>query len=131
MSPLRSPWLIAAFLLAFLVVGLPYWRVPYAQVSLPTTLYGYGLVCVGAAALVCRAFGRTPLWWTIGIVGASVPAAVTARVIVEVAMDPTDHNLWPFELVIAGWMGVAASGVGSLLGNLPALATRMGRSERQ
>lgn len=130
MTPARALWLTVAFLVAFLVVGLPYWRIPYAKVSLPDTLYGLGPLVVGAAALVCRALGRTPVWWTIGFVGASVPAAVVARVIVEVTLDPTSHNLWPFELVIAGGLGMAAAGAGALLGSLPLLASRNRSSDR-
>jgi len=46
--------------------------------------------------------------------GAGVPLAVLAKVAWDVAGDPTSHNLWPFELVIA--LGVAA--VPAVLGAL-------------
>src|SRR5688500_11230611 len=31
----------------------------------------------------------------------SVPVAVLARVVVDAAKDPTSHNLWPLEFIIA------------------------------
>ena len=50
------------------------------------------------------------------IPAASVPAAVLARVAVETTLDPTSHNLWPFELVIAGFVGGFCAGLGMLGG---------------
>jgi hypothetical protein len=38
--------------------------------------------------------------------------AVLVRVAVETMRDPTSHNLWPFEVVIAGGIGL----VGGLVG---------------
>jgi hypothetical protein len=54
-------WLIAAFVVSFLAVGFPYWQIPYAKVSLPSTLYGPGLLVVGALAAAARAFGKARL----------------------------------------------------------------------
>src|SRR6266478_6596741 len=95
-------WLAAAFAIGFLAVGLPYWQIPYAKVSLPNTLYGSGFL------VFC-------------IVGATVPLAVLARVAVETNKDPTSHNLWPFEFIMATAVGALCSFTGALLGNLPAL----------
>ena len=44
MHPNAVYWLVAAFLVSFLAVGFPYWQIPYAKVSLPSTLYGPGPV---------------------------------------------------------------------------------------
>jgi hypothetical protein len=38
--------------------------------------------------------------------------AVLGRVGVETARDPSTHSLWPFEIVIAGGIGLAAATVG-------------------
>ena len=118
MNRLLSPWLAAAFAVAFLTVGLPYWRIPYKQVSLPGNLIGFGLLAVAAAAAVSRWRGRTSILATTLIVGAAVPCAVLARVALEVMSDPTSHNLWPFEVVFAAVPGLAASAVGVLIGSL-------------
>ncbi len=124
MNLMRSPWLLGAFLVGFLAVGLPYWQIPYAKANLPDSLIGFGLVIVVAAAAICRVRGKTPLLKTILVVGAAVPAAVFARVIVEGIKDPTSHNLWPFEVVIALFLGLGASAIGTLLGSLPLLLSR-------
>jgi len=41
--------------------------------------------------------------------------AVMARVALEVAADPTSHNLWPFEVVIAGFFGLLSGAIGVVL----------------
>ena len=114
-------WLAAAFAIGFLAVGLPYWQIPYAKVSLPNTLYGSGLLVVGIGAAAARAFGKARFLMVFFIVGATVPLAVLARVAVETNKDPTSHNLWPFEFIIATAVGALCSFTGALLGNLPAL----------
>jgi hypothetical protein len=109
---------VATWLVAFLAIGLPYWSIPYGSVNLPNALPVLGLLVVGGSALFLVASRRLSLGMSIGILGTTVPAAVMARVIVEVAGDPTSHNLWPFELVIAGVTGVVVAGVGALSGAL-------------
>jgi len=54
-------WLVAAFVVAFFAVGVPYWQIPYAKVSLPDTLYGAGLLVVGVLAAAARGFGKARL----------------------------------------------------------------------
>jgi hypothetical protein len=112
-------WLAAAFVLGFLSVGFGYWQVPYAKVSLPGTLYGPGLLLVIILAGAVRAFSNARLTATTLVVGATVPAAVLARVSVETLTDPTSHNLWPLELIIAAVVGVVCSLAGAVIGSLP------------
>jgi hypothetical protein len=38
------------------------------------------------------------------------------RLIVETAQDPTDHNLWPFELIFAAVVSLVAVVPGLLIG---------------
>ena len=61
-------------------------------------------------------------WLTTVIVGASVPAAVFARVIYDTSSDPTSHNLWPFEIILAAGPGLIAALAGAFAGKL--LASR-------
>lgn len=44
--------------------------------------------------------------------------AVALRVAADVMGDPSSHNLWPFEVIIAGVLGLAVSGCGALLGGV-------------
>lgn len=121
-------WLIAAFVTSFFVVGYPYWQIPYAKVSLPSTLYGIGLLVVGVLAAAARAIGKARLLTVILAIGAAVPAPILARIAVDTAKDPTSHNLWPFEFIIAAVIGVLCSTVGALVGSLPAFFSRHNRS---
>jgi hypothetical protein len=52
-------------------------------------------------------------------IGAAVPALVMAfvigRIVVDTALDPTSHNLWPFEILMWGGASTIAMGVLALL----------------
>ena len=117
-------WLPAAFVVGFFSVGFPYWQVTYAKVSLPDTLYGAGLLVVAVLAAAARAFGKARLVAVILVAGAAVPAAVLTRVGVETAKDPTSHNLWPLELIIAAVIGIACSSAGALVGSFPSFFSK-------
>jgi hypothetical protein len=117
-------WLAAAFVVGFFSVGFSYWQVTYAKVSLPDTLYGAGLLVVAVLAAAARAFGKARLVAVILVVGAPVPAAVLTRVVVETAKDPTSHNLWPLELIIAAMVGIACSSAGALVGGFPSFLSK-------
>lgn len=117
-------WLVAAFVICFFAVGFPYWQIPYAKVSLPSTLYGVGLLVVGVLAAAVRAVGKARLLAVILVVGAAVPAPILARIVVDTARDPSSHNLWPFEFIIAAVIGVLCSSAGALVGCLPAFFSR-------
>ena len=111
-------WLLIAFAIAFIGVGFRYWQLPYAQLSLPGSLYGPGLVAVAVVALMVRAFGLTRFWKAWLLLAATVPAAVGVRLVVEISADPATHTLWPLELAIATGLGLACSLAGTLLGSL-------------
>lgn len=120
--------LVLAFLAVFFVVGLPYWQIPYSKASLPNSLYGWGLVVVLVLAAVLRMSFRASFMQALGAVGLAVPAMVLARVVVETFQDPTSHNLWPFELIIASGVGLSAALAGALLGGVLVFALeRVGR----
>jgi hypothetical protein len=117
-------WLAAAFVISFFTIGFPYWQIPYSKVSLPDTLYGAGLLVIGILALAARVFGKARTLTVILVVGAAVPIAVLARVIVDAVKDPTSHNLWPLELIIAAVVGIVCSSAGALLGSLPSFFSK-------
>jgi hypothetical protein len=114
----KCAWL--AFAASFLAVGIPYWFIPYSKITLPDALLTPALIAVFAGALVLRALRAASFGRAVGIVGAAVPAAVFARVVFDGLKDPTSHNLWPFELIIASLVGftcaLAGAAVGSLIG---------------
>ena len=117
-------WLITVFAVGFFAVGVPYWQIPYAKVSLPSTLYGPGLLVIGVLAAAACAVGKARILTAILTVGAAVPAAILARVEVETARDPTSHNLWPLEVIIAVVVGVLCSSAGAVAVSLFARLSR-------
>src|SRR3546814_18428404 len=61
------------------------------------------LVGLLALALPAWALWRWRGGWRIAaMVPAALMAFVVLRIVVGVAIDPTSHNLWPFELLMAG-----------------------------
>lgn len=127
MGKTANYWLAAGFAIGFFTVGLPYWQIAYSKVSLPDTLYGSGLLVVGLLAAAAHAFGKARFAPTILVVGAAVPAAVLARVVVDTATDPTSHNLWPFEFIIAAVVGMVCSSAGAAVGSLALFSRRIAR----
>lgn len=104
---------------AFLVCGLLLWPIPYSQVSLPGNPSSGLLLLLGGAVGFVAAFlirpGFAAPWLAVPM---GFALAVLARVGVETARDPTSHNLWPFEVVILGGVGLAAGLIGVTLARL-------------
>lgn len=111
-------------------MGLPYWVIPYNKVNLPDAVLGAGLLVVIAVAALARAYSGWAFWRVIVVMGSVIPAVVMVRVMVDCSRDPTSHNLWPFEVFIAVFVGGAAALAGSVLGTLSLLLLRRGRPGR-
>lgn len=108
-----------AFLVSALAVGVPYWLIPYNKVNLPSALIGPGLFVVMAAALLVRLpRSATGFWKSTAAIGLAVPVPVLARVVWDGVNDPTSHNLWPIEIVIALVLGMACAVAGAVAGSL-------------
>ena len=112
-----KPWL-TWFSAAFLAAGIPWWRAPYNHFTL-----SHPLAILGCLVLVCLSAwvaGWTPLGLGRGglVVGGAVPCAVMVRVLVDVVKEPTSHNLWPFEVVLAGLFGFGLAYAAGLMGLL-------------
>jgi uncharacterized membrane protein YhaH (DUF805 family) len=69
-------------------------------------------------AAILAASGRARPGRIFWVTLAAFPVAVMIRVIIETVKDPTDHNLWPFELVIAALVSLIAVVPGLLVGAL-------------
>ena len=109
--------LSGAFIVSFFAVGASYWLIPYNKINLPDALMGPGLFVVSFSTLLLRSYGA-PFWRLTAIMGGSVPAAVFARVIADGMNDPTAHNLWPLEVIIAMLLGFVCAFAGSVAGSL-------------
>jgi len=113
-----------AFAVCFFAAGVPFWMIPYSQVTVPNGFFGLGLVVVVVVAAVLGMLFRTRFIWSVLIPGLALPAALMARVIVEGVIDPTRHNLWPLALVIALVLGLAVATPGAVVGWLLARTSR-------
>lgn len=114
----RTAWLASGFAAGLLLTGVPYWLLSYkanifADPLLLAGLAGLGVVTAVLAASDIARLGR--IFW---LMLAAFPAAVAIRVVIEVAQDPTDHNLWPFELIMAAAFSLVAVVPGLLVGVL-------------
>lgn len=118
MSRIKQNLLLIAFVVSFFAVGISYWFIPYNKVNLPNALLGPSLLVVFLSALILRLYGNVTFWKAVNIVGASMPAAVFARVIVEGVKDLTSHNLWPLEVIIALFVGFFCALIGVVIGGL-------------
>ena len=120
----NSVWLLIAFLASALAVGRSYWAVPYSRVSLPGSLMVPGLLIVVVSACLLAAYGVARFRTVFLIHAASIPAVVFLRIVMDGLADPTSHNLWPLEVVIALGMGLLAASAGALTGSLVAYYVR-------
>ncbi|MBS1785278.1 MAG: hypothetical protein JST24_07610 [Acidobacteria bacterium] len=104
---------LAVLALAALAQGWTYWRIPYSQLNV-TALWSPLLIGITLLPTVSRYLGLHPLLGGLAA-GGSVPFVVMARVVVDGVKDPTSHNLWPFELVISGGLGLLVAATGAFL----------------
>ncbi len=117
MNRTQTPALVVAFAMAFFAIGVPYWQIPYAKVALPDSIVNLWLLAPFVATAFVRAFNRVSFRRSFLVVGLAAPCAILLRVIVGIAVDPTSHNLWPFEVILAGGVGLGVSFCGALLGS--------------
>ena len=123
---IRFSLTLAVCTAAYVCVAIPYLQLPYNQVSLPTTILNLSLLVVFGGAWFLRAYGNSLLASWI-VVGAMVPLVICARITIETSQDPTSHNLWPLEVIIAAGVGFLVSGFGALVGSLYRRIARNGR----
>jgi hypothetical protein len=120
MRLIKSYWLPLAAVASLFAVGIPYWLIPYNKLNLPSALLTPGLAVVVASALLLRLFGAASFRRASFMIGGTVGVVIMVRVLADVARDPTSHNLWPFEMVIALAIGLCCSLAGAIAGNVMA-----------
>ena len=122
MSERSTLWLAAGFAAGVLLTGVPYWRLPYNANIFADTLLLAGFAGLGVVTAVLAKSGVARPGKVFWAMLAAFPTAVMIRVLVDTMQDPTDHNLWPFEIVIAALFSLVAVVPGLLIG---ALARRL------
>jgi hypothetical protein len=100
------------------IYGTVWWSTAYADLDVGALTLGV-FVLAAVPAVVLRASGAAPFLMTAGTLPAALILAVMVRVAVDVMVDPTSHNLWPFEVVFAGvvstFWGLVAAAVGEVV----------------
>ncbi len=111
--PIRKSLLAAA--IATVAIGCFWWFAPYGSLDVFQQILPFSLIPLAVAAIFATSDTPTSIMIAC-MIGASGPVAVILRIIVEVAGDPTSHNLWPFEIVMAGMVTLPAAIIGGLVG---------------
>lgn len=118
---IRMPWpALTCSSLGCIAIGAEYWVGPYNQVNLPNGLFTFGLLALGIAAVVLHALQPERWRSTVPLLALAPVATVLVRIVMDVSRDPTTHNLLPFEIVIAAFVGGVVSLSGTALGWLVA-----------
>jgi hypothetical protein len=76
------------------------------------------LLAIGLAAIVVpfiAVLRWQGLWRLLALVPAGALTFVVARIVLDTAIDPTAHNLWPMELMVVGVPGLLFLGAVWLL----------------
>ncbi len=106
-------WLVLTFAACVALTGIPYWLPAYNVLQLPEGLLGPSALAVIALAGLCRVFAPARTLAVAGIVCAAMVVVVYARIEMDTAIDPTTHNLLPFEIALAAIVGLALGAVGA------------------
>jgi hypothetical protein len=110
---------LGAVVAGLLACGLTLWPIPYREVSMPGNPSAASWLILGGLAGLVAGYLIRPRWAppVLAVTG-GFGLAVLGRVAVETARDPTSHNLWPFEVVIAGVIGLAGGATGVAIARL-------------
>ncbi len=121
----KAVWILTgSFVVCARASGSPYFSLDYSQVSLPSSLFGWGLVLIFVVAAGIRITNAASFLSTLATCASVLLVIVMARVVRDTVLDPTSHNLWPFELMIACALAVPVALVGTSFGLLVRLAMR-------
>ena len=121
-------WLVGAFALCFGVGGWIWWRDSYQEYLHAGFHWGILPLIAGVAF---------SLSWIVDVgvvpsalvLGSALPAIIVARVVLDCVRDPSNHNLWPFEVGAAFMFGVMtafpAAAIGRFLRHITHRSRRM------
>jgi hypothetical protein len=105
----QTLWLVAGFAICFFAGGWVCWRDSY-QEYLNAGFHNWETfpLLAGVAFVLSWIVGAGLLPSALSV-GIAFPAIVLARVVMDCVQDPTNHNLWPFELVVALVLGMVVA----------------------
>ncbi len=107
MKGLGFVWVMLAFAVVVLAAGIPYWRIPYDELNRGHFAVLPGALLLGFLTFILIVTKVAPAKSIALAMLACVPVIVCISIAKDTARDPTSHNLWPFELIIAAIAGAA------------------------
>lgn len=111
-GPLGLP---VAFVATTTAIALPYWAATFDSIR-DDGIFGSWHLIAGmlvAGTLLAGMMSEVSLGLVLTVMLTCAPIAVIGRVIIDSASQPTSHNLWPLELVIAAVMSIPFVGIGA------------------
>jgi hypothetical protein len=90
---------------AFFAAGIPFWRIAYDQLNLSFHVFLPGALLLGVLTMMLVALESARARSIIFAMLMCVPMVDIVTIVRDTAVDPTTHNLAPFELAIAGVLG--------------------------
>jgi hypothetical protein len=118
--------LTIAFLASMLVIGVPYWFIPYNKFDLTHIEVLPGAILLGVLTMLLIGAWNANARRTFLVMSMCAPAVDLITIVRDTRIDPTNHNLAPFELIAAWLLGAAFVVPGLALG----LALRAWRRHR-
>lgn len=118
--------LTLAFLASMLVIGVPYWCIPYNKFDLTHFEVLPGAILLGVMTMLLIGAWNANARKTFLVMSMCAPAVDLITIVRDTRIDPTNHNLAPFELIAAWLLGAAFVVPGLALG----LALRAWRRHR-
>jgi len=112
----RPIWLATAVAIAFLAIGIPYWRIPYNQFDLSHAELLPGAIFLTLASLALIAVQAAPARWVMGGMLAVAPFVDLVAIVRDTSADATTHNMAPFELIAAAALGACFVLPGAAIG---------------
>lgn len=100
-------WVVLALAVVVLAAGIPYWRLPYNEINRGHFAMLPGALLLGFLTLVLIVVEVARVKFTALTMLLAVPTINVVKIAIDTAADPTSHNLFPFELIIAALSGAA------------------------
>lgn len=102
---------------ALVIAGLPVWFISYHAYtsSMASTV---SLVCIFLLSVFFRAWLKNKTGELFLCITGGYLLSVAGKIVIDCIADPTNHNLWPLELVIDGVIISIVAITGILIGNI-------------
>jgi hypothetical protein len=96
------------FLVSILITGFPLWVTSYAELSVGKIIMVDGVLALVTTWIAGVLAGRQYLWIVFSVAGGFFIAYII-KTVLDLAHNPTDHNLLPFELIFVGFIAACVT----------------------